>query len=169
MTPEEMRLLYDYNAWANRRALDSCAPLPEEQFRRDLSCSFRSVRDTLAHLMGAEWIWYERWHGRSPAALPEAEQFPNLASVRARWVEIERDIMTFVAGLTAEDLVRIHEFHTLTMGTAASPLWQSMQHLVNHSTYHRGQIAAMLRQLGAKPVSTDLIRYYRERAVGASV
>lgn len=168
MTPDEMRPLYDYNAWANRRALDSCAPLAEEQFRRDLGSSFRSVRDTLAHVMGAEWIWYERWHGRSPAALPEAQQFPNLASVRARWAEIEQDIMTFVRGLTGEDLLRVHEFHTLTMGTAASPLWHSMQHLVNHSTYHRGQIAAMLRQLGAQPISTDLIRYYRERGAGAS-
>lgn len=168
MTPEEIRALYNYNAWANHRTLDACAALSDEQFARDLGSSFRSVRDTLVHIMGAEWIWFERWHGRSPGALPTADEFPTPASVRARWAEIERDLLSFVAGLSAEDLARVHEVRTLTAGTAANPLWQMLQHVVNHSSYHRGQVVTMLRQLGATPVSTDLIRYYRERAAGAS-
>ena len=49
----------------------------------------------------------------------------------------------------------------------AQPLWQMLQHLVNHCTYHRGQIATMLRQLGAKTLGTDLILYYREQALRA--
>src|ERR1700745_2817451 len=67
ITPEHARTLFAYAAWANRRMLEACVPLPPEQFTRDLGSSFRSVRDTLAHIMAAQWIWLERFHGRSPA------------------------------------------------------------------------------------------------------
>lgn len=162
--PETIRLLYDYNAWANHRLLDSCAGLGAEQFTRDLGSSFRSVRDTLAHILWADWLWLERWHGRSPGPMPPAEQFPDLRSLRARWAEVERDLLQFVAGLAPPDLAQLSAYRT-TKGIAVSnPLWQSLQHLANHGTYHRGQVAAMLRQSGVKPNFTDLIYFYRERA-----
>lgn len=169
MTPDEIRLLYDYNSWANHRILDAASALTDEQLTRDLGSSFRSVRDTLVHIMGAEWVWLERWwHGRSPTALLPAAEYSNLTSVRAHWAEIERDLLGFVAGLTAADLARVYEYRT-TQGTpSANPLWQMLQHLINHGTYHRGQVTAMLRQSGAKAVATDLIVFYRERAAQAS-
>jgi len=72
---EDVRTLYDYNAWANSRALEACSALTPEQFTRDLGSSFRSLRDTLAHIYGAEWVWLERWHGRTPTGLPSAVDF----------------------------------------------------------------------------------------------
>ncbi len=162
MIPEHFRTLYDYNAWANRRILEACHALTEEQFTRDLGWGFPSVRDTVVHIMSVEWIWLERWHTRSPSALPRGTDFPGLASVRARWPEIEENLLRFVGGLSPEDLVSVREFQTLTLGAAKYPLWQTLQHLVNHSTYHRGQVTTMLRQLGAAPAATDLILYYRE-------
>src|SRR5271156_6161507 len=66
MNVEDFRRLYDYNSWANHRTLDACAPLSEEQFTRDLRSSFRSLRDTMVHISWAEWLWLERWQGRSP-------------------------------------------------------------------------------------------------------
>ena len=56
MTPQEMRTLYDYNAWANHRSLDAASALTTEQFVKPMGSSFGSVRDTLAHVYGAEWI-----------------------------------------------------------------------------------------------------------------
>lgn len=167
MNVDEFRLLYDYNAWANHRALESCGPLTPEQFTRDLASSFCSVRDTLAHLYGAEWIWLERWHGRIPATFPSAAEFPDLATVRQRFAEIDRNLVDYVASLTADDVQRV--IHTKTMAGVefAQPLWQMLQHVANHGTYHRGQIATLLRQLGAKPISTDLIFFYRERGAKA--
>jgi uncharacterized damage-inducible protein DinB len=167
MNAEDFRNLYEYNSWANRRVLDSCAALSPEQFTRDLGSSFKSVRDTLAHIMGAEWIWLERWHGRSPQALPKAEEFPDLDSLRARWVEIERDLTDFVASQSDEDLVRVYNYKTAAGAPFSSLAWQMLQHLANHGTYHRGQIATFLRQLGAKPQGTDLIAFYRQRATPA--
>jgi uncharacterized damage-inducible protein DinB len=168
MDIQDFRTLYTYNSWANHRTLDSCAPLTPEQFARDLGSSFRSVRDTLFHILGAEWIWLERWHGRSPTGLPVAADFPDLESVRRRWAEVERDLVDYIASLTQEDLQRVLEFKTFGGTPQSTPLWPCLQHLANHSTYHRGQIATMLRQLGMKPASTDLIVFYRELAAKAS-
>jgi len=168
MNVEDFRLLYDYNSWANRRTLDSCAALSEEQFTRDLGSSFRSVRDTLAHICGVEWLWLERWHGRSHNALPQVAEFSNLETLRRRWDEVERNLLDFVASLTPEDIQRIIQHKTTQGVPQAAPLWQMLQHLVNHGTYHRGQVATMLRQLSAKPISTDMIYFYRERATKAS-
>jgi len=167
MTPDEMRVLYDYNAWANRRAMEAASALTDEQFTKQLGSSFSSVRDTLAHIFGAEWVWLERFQGRSPGALPDAAQFATLPGLRTAWLEHEARLLRFVGGLTQEDLNRVMEYKTLKFGTYSNPLWQSMQHLVNHGTYHRGQITTMLRQLGAQPILTDLMHFYRERAVAA--
>ena len=168
MTPEEIRLLYDYNAWANHRTLDACAALTPEQVTRNLGSSFASVRDTLAHIYGAEWIWLERFQGRSPLSLPDTGQFADLAGLRNRWMEHEANLLRFVAGVTQEDLNRVLEYKTLKFGVYRNPLWQSMQHLANHGTYHRGQVTTMLRQLGAQPILTDLMHFYRERSAAAS-
>jgi uncharacterized damage-inducible protein DinB len=159
----DFRTLYDYNSWANHRTLDACAALTHEQFMRDLGSSFRSVRDTLFHIGAAEWIWLERWHGRAPTALPVATDFPDFDAVRLRYAEVERNLLDYVASLTEDDLRRVVQFKTLAGTPYAQVLGDCLQHVANHSTYHRGQITTLLRQLGAKAVSTDLIAFYRER------
>lgn len=162
MTPEDVRTLCAYNSWANHRALDASAALSPEQFTRNLGSSFSSVRDTLAHIMLAEWIWLERWLGRSPAFPPS--DFPDLASLRARWRTIETDLDAFVQKLSVADLERIVEYKNTKGHAFSNPLQQMLQHVVNHSTYHRGQVTTLLRQLGAAPLTTDLIAFYREQA-----
>lgn len=168
MSPEDMRQLYDFNAWANRRSLDAASALTSEQFTKALGSSFSSVRDTLAHIYGAEWIWLERFQGRSPSSLPETNQFSDFSSLQKTWLEHEARLLAFVRGLTQADLDRVMEYKTLNYGVYSNPLWQSMQHLVNHGSYHRGQVTTLLRQLGGKPILTDLMHFYRERAAAAS-
>lgn len=163
---ELMTLLFTYNQWANRRTLGSCEALTSEQFTRSLGSSFSSVRDTLAHIYGAEWIWRERFEGRSPEALPPGTDFPDGSAVRAALENIDAALLQYVAGLRPEDLDRTVEFSRAGGKRASGPLWSMLHHVANHSTYHRGQIATLLRQLGATPVSTDLIGFYRERAAG---
>ncbi len=164
MTAEEMRSLFDYNAWANHRSLEAAAALPNDQFIRPLGSSFPSLRDTLTHICGAEWVWHERFQGNSPSALPDLSSLGTAVALRAHWSQQESKLLGFVAGLTQADLDRIMEYKTLKFGVYRNPLWQSMQHLVNHGTYHRGQVTTLLRQLGAKPILTDLMHFYRERS-----
>ena len=82
-------MLFDYNAWADRRSLDAAAALTPGLFTKSMGSSFPSVRDTLAHIYGAEWIWLERFQGRSPASLPDTTQFTDIASLAQRWGEFE--------------------------------------------------------------------------------
>jgi uncharacterized damage-inducible protein DinB len=164
---EDLTLLYDFNTWANRRTLDACDALSDVQFVQDLGSSFASVRETLAHLMLVEWLWLERWKGHGPDRYPPSTEFPNLAAIRARWAQIESDLLSYIASLKPEDLHRVIHHKTMAGAPQAQPLWQMLQHLVNHGTYHRGQVATMLRQLGAKTLGTDLILYYREQALRA--
>jgi uncharacterized damage-inducible protein DinB len=167
VTPELIRTLFQYNQWADRRMLDACTTLTNEQFTRDLGSSFRSVRDTVAHLYGAEWVWNERIAGRSPMSLPTGTVFPDLSSVRAKLEEIDSYYVDYVSKLTPQDLERVIHYKSFAGEEFSNPVWQTLHQLSNHASYHRGQITTLLRQLGAKPVSTDLIGFYRERAAAA--
>ena len=166
LTPEQVHTLFQYNQWADQRILDACVVLTNEQFTRDLGSSFRSIRDTLAHLYGAEWIWNERIQGRSPAH-PSASSFPDLAAVRAALEQMDRFYLDYTAKLTQQDLEHVFHYKTAAGDAFSNPLWQTLQHLCNHASYHRGQITTQLRQLDAKPISTDMIVFYRQQAASA--
>jgi uncharacterized damage-inducible protein DinB len=165
MTAGDLRTLLDYHYWARDRVLDAASALSPEQFTRDLGSSFKSVRDTLVHLYSAEWAWYSRWTGVSPTAHVPPERFPDLASLRAAWAAQEANVRSFVDGLDDAAIGAVIEYKLLSGQPGASPFWQMLQHVVNHASYHRGQVTTMLRQLGAAPAqSMDMIGFYRERA-----
>ncbi len=168
MTPQEMQQLFTYNDWANKRALQAASTLTQDQFTKPLGNSFSSVRDTLVHMYGAENVWLQRFRGTSPSAFPDPTQFTDIAALELKWMPQAADLLKFVSGLTQEEIDRVVEYKTMKFGVYSNPLWQSLQHVVNHGTYHRGQITTMLRQLGAQPLATDLMHYYRERALAAS-
>ena len=67
MNLSDIKHLLSYTEWANDLALDAAAQLSEENLRRDVGISHKSIFGTLVHMAGAEWVWLERWHGRSPA------------------------------------------------------------------------------------------------------
>jgi uncharacterized damage-inducible protein DinB len=166
MNAADVHALYAYNRWANARVLDSCSKLAREPFVKSIPSSFPSVRDTLAHVLGAEWIWLERWKGVSPKALLDPATFPALAPLRERWKAVEAEQKGFVEALTDADLARPLTYVNTKSETWTYPLGRTLQHVVNHSTYHRGQVTTMLRQLGALPLPTDLLVFEDEMAAG---
>ncbi len=161
---EAIRELYDYNYWARDRQLEACRALTQEQFLRPMGSSFSSLRDTLVHLVGAEWLWLERWQGRSPRALTAAEEFPALAAVEERWRAVEQEVREFLGGLNEEALDRSVTYTNLKGETWTYPLWQALYHLVNHQSYHRGQVTTLLRQLGARAVMVDFLVFQDVRS-----
>ncbi len=166
MTPDYIRVLIDYNYWARDRVLASAEQLPPEQLSRNLGSSFGSVLATLLHMQSAEWVWYRRWQGESPTARADQTHLRTVDAVRESWLPLERDIRSFVGGLDPAGLARVIEYRTLDLQPGSSAYWQMIVHLVNHGSYHRGQVATMLRQLGATPAqSTDMIVFFREQMV----
>jgi uncharacterized damage-inducible protein DinB len=159
----DIRQLFDYNRWAGHRALTAASTLATDDFLRPMGNSFSSVRDTLAHILGAEWVWLERWQGRSPEALLDPAVFPTVQSLESRWKIVEREQMQFIEALTPQRLREELAYINLRGQRYSYPLWQQLVHVVNHSSYHRGQITTLLRQLGAEAASTDFLVYFDEK------
>src|SRR5215469_7171682 len=140
MDRNDLKELYTYNRWANHRTLGAAGKLDGEKFLRNLGNSFSSVRDTLAHILSAEWIWLERWQGRFPTSMLDAADFPTVASLGSRWKTLERDYQEFFQGLSVERLRQQLSYLNRAGERYSYLLWQQMTHVVNHSSYHRGQI-----------------------------
>lgn len=165
MNFEDAWRLLDYHYWARDRMFAAIEGLSQEQYTRDLGNSFRSVRDTVVHIYAAEWVWYSRWTGHPPTAFPNPEEFPDLSAIRAPWKSQEQKVRLFLGSLGPDGLERVVEYRLFTGEPSTSVFWHMLQHVVNHATFHRGQVTTMLRQLGgAPPKSQDLITYYRERS-----
>ena len=112
MTLQDVFTLYEYNRWANGRTLDAAEKLDPAAFVKDLKNSFPSVRDTLAHILGAEWIWLRRWKGETPAKLLSATDFPTVASLRERFGAVDAERGAFLASLTEERLQQPFDYRT---------------------------------------------------------
>jgi len=163
MDATQFHLLFEYNRWANRRTREAVSRVSPEQFARAIGGSYGSLRNTLAHLIASEWVWVRRWKGASPAAPPLAEVELTLENLGSTWQPIEMEMKEFVESLTNARLEETIHYSSTRGHPFAEPLWQQLQHVVNHSSYHRGQIVTLLRQLGGEPLGTDLIAFYRGR------
>ena len=157
---ETVRLLYDYTRWADARMLDAVSSLSPEQWTKDLGSSLKSARDTVVHIASAQWIWFTRWKGESPTAMWTSADYPTQGSIRERWQSLSAQVASFVAQQSEESLKQPLPYKNLKGQPMTYPLGHLMLHVVNHSTYHRGQVTTLMRQLGAQPVSTDLVLYY---------
>ena len=163
-----VRGLYDYHRWANRRLFDEARTLGADVDREmGKQWSAPTVKGMLAHLYGADWIWLSRWNGTSPTRLPDGSDFTTLDDLRRRWDELEREQQAFVAVLTDEDLERVLDFRDTAGRPGRLPLGGLLQHVANHGTHHRSEIAAMITVLRGSPPPTDLVVYLRQ--IAASV
>jgi uncharacterized damage-inducible protein DinB len=160
---EQVRELFDYNRWPNRRIFEALAALPAEEYMRDLKSSVGSIHGTLSHLVGAERVWRARWRGEAGSLLKGSE-VASLAEVRKLWDSLETERTQYLSRLTAPMLDSEIVIKPTGGGQFVHTLRQTMQHTVDHSSYHRGQIVTLMRQLGVKPPSTGLIGFYRGRS-----
>jgi uncharacterized damage-inducible protein DinB len=147
----------EHNRWAFDRQLHACAGLSGEQFSRRLGGSFPSLQETLAHLVAVEWLWLERWRGRSPTALIAADELPTLAAITERWRSVEREMRSYLASLDENALDGRCTYVNTRGERWTYPLWRMIVHLLNHQSYHRGQVTTLLRMLGLEPPRVDFL------------
>lgn len=162
MAIETITALYDYDRWANRRLLEAVSVLPQGTAEREIGTqfSFPTLKGTLAHILAAEVIWLSRWKGHSPSTLLSAKDFPDIQALRSRWSHLEAELSAFLAGLSAADLTRVVRYTNTEGKSFALRLGPLMQHVANHSTHHRSEVATMLTMLGVAPPPTDLVIYH---------
>ncbi len=163
MTAADVRDLSAYTDWATGRVLAAAAALDDDAWASDLGGSFPSLGATLAHLLSAEWVWLKRWQGERPTARPAWVEAPSPDALRAALADVERQRAALLDGLSDADLDAPLTYTLFSGAVQTLPLRDVLVHVVNHATYHRGQIASMLRRLGAVPPATDYLVYAIER------
>ena len=169
LSREDVSRLLEYNIWANHRLMRAAATLSVDDFKRDtLLASHGGVRGTLTHILFAEWLWLERWKGVSHTRVIDEGEFADVVALRDRWTLIEEHREEWFRGLREGDLAEVIKYRNLEGVPWEAPLWKLMQHALNHSTYHRGQLTLLLRAVGARPVVTDLLIWDRAQAAKAA-
>ena len=164
MSVELIRELYEYHHWANRRLFGIAADLGDGVTMQDMGkhWSFPTFKSMLAHIYGADRIWLARWKGAAPTKLYGDADFSSLADFRTQWDELEAEQRAFVTSLGTAELARTLDYKATNGTPFAQPLWQLLQHVVNHATHHRSELAAMLTMTKGSPPSTDMVVFYRQ-------
>jgi len=164
MERELIRGIWDYHWWANRMLFGEAAALGEGKARKHLGAhwSFPTLKGMLAHIYGADRIWLARWKGSSPTKLYGDADFADLADLRTQWDALEAEQRAFVTSLGTVELARTLDYTSTDGKPFAQPLWQLLQHVVNHATHHRSELAAMVTMIKGSPPPTDMVLFYRQ-------
>lgn len=157
------RDLLAYTVWADRIQLAAFEQVDPDDVERETGSSHRSLRGTVAHMLGAQRLWLSRFLGNPLPTLPGDSEYPSLDAVRAGFDEHWAELEFFIASLTDEALGADIAWTNDRGEVCAQPMWQPVLHTATHDAYHRGQVTTMLRQLGYQPPSTDLATYFAGR------
>ena len=163
MIVRDLETLYDYVYWANRRLFAVLARLTPEEFTRGVAGSYGSVRNTLVHMLSAEWGWLERCGGPPRGARLEAHDYPTAASVVEAWARVESHMRAFLARLTDDELTHNAVYKNDRGEERGMPLGELLHHAALHGVHHRGQVATLVRMLGHAPGNVDILLYYAEK------
>ncbi len=159
MKTADVLIQFEFNRWANARLLEAASTLTTEQFLKELGSSYSSVRDTLTHILAAEEVWLLRWKGISPKSMFDPAYFPDVKALKSKWTEVEMDQWNFLSKISDESLLEPVGYQNFKEEPWEYQLWQVIHQMVSHSTYHRGQVVTMLRQLGAPPAQLDFLLF----------
>ena len=154
---DDFASLYSYNAWANERTVASCRSLSREAYEKPLGSGWTSVRDTLVHIASGTQAWFDRFRGNSPSRLLTGADIPELEDAAALLKSADEALTKFVVETPESDRVKVLAYTNVRGEVKKVPYWAVFRHAVNHATYHRGQIATMVRMLGGEPKSTDFV------------
>jgi len=160
---EDIKLLFEFNYWAKARMFGVLDTIPEAELYKDLKTSFKGIHGTLVHICAAENTWLQRFAGIPNPKFLRVDDLPTYTAVKVKWNEVEKEMLAYVSTLTDSALTEKFSFTTSDGKTVTNLRWHALQHLVNHGSYHRGQITSMIRQIGSTPVGTDLIAFYRQK------
>lgn len=151
-----------FNIWANTKTAEVLTEVNDEIYYRENKSSFPSIAKTVLHMWGAQNIWLKRLQGESLAAWPYQIEQESKAGQLAGLVQSSQNILDFVTSKDDAFLSSLYSYTNMKGEPFTDSVEDTLFHVVNHSTYHRGQIITMLREASiTKVVSTDLIHYLR--------
>jgi uncharacterized damage-inducible protein DinB len=163
MNIADMKLLYEYNDWANKRILLMAEQVTVEQLSLPTRFSWGSLRGTLVHTLDAEYAWRTLCHHRVLVFDDlKPDDFPDIASIRTRW-DAEQDAWrAYLDSLADNDMEEVVSYE-VDEGTRNRILWHCLLHVVNHGTQHRSECAAMLTDFDQSPGNIDFTVFLNQR------
>jgi uncharacterized damage-inducible protein DinB len=163
--PDDLSSFYSFNEWANARVLETLRALPEADYVNEQGGGWPSLRAAFVHLAGATDAWAERFAGRDTTRIATIEELPGLEDAARLLVAAQEKHARLLPTYDAARLAGPFTWTNLKGERKTAPFWVVVKHVVNHQTYHRGQISAMVRRLGHAPKSTDMVVWGIEQAV----
>lgn len=155
--------LADYNVWANAKAISWLQQISDAQWEQDVNSSFRSVRQTVLHMASAEKIWIDFWTKAAEPVFISGTFNGSKQELMALWEQASTGMRSFLSAYPEQALMEPVLFKYPRGGEAQLPFMQTFAHIMNHSTYHRGQLVTLLRQVGFTGMSSiDLATFYRQ-------
>ena len=153
-----------YHTWANQKLCEVMLALPPEQLTKELPSSFTSIHETLLHMWGAESIWWQRMKLQENVVSPAANFSGTTAEVISALQLQNRQWESWISNATEMALDHVFSYYNLKKEHFKQPTYQMLLHVMNHGTYHRGQLVNMLRQLGVQKIpQTDYIVWSRKK------
>jgi len=151
-----------YNHWANQRIIDWISDQPLELMDRQTPSSFPTLRMTFLHIWDAQYLWYERLLGVSPDSFPSKQYDGLIQDVFEGVLRSSEKLAQFLVQ-QSDDFIAGNVVYKTTSGKEFTHMASEIiLTVLQHSTYHRGQIVTMGRSLGiANPPQTDYIAYVR--------
>lgn len=161
MNADNIRELYEYHFALNRRVWDEgIMTLSEEQFLQEFDYSLGSVRNHVVHMLSVDERWFARLRQVEVPPRLDGGEFPDRASVRARWDGVEGTMRNYLAGLDDAQAAATLTYATSRRGETRSEAWRILVHVVNHGTDHRAQLLSLLYQLGAPTLEQDMMIHW---------
>ncbi len=160
-TPETFRRWYDFERDAHGKVMASFSAVPPE---KRTGPEFRKAVDLMAHLLGARWFWLMQMGAVSDRPLKMFTKDFLVADLPARLAETDAAWGVYLGRLTGPELSRNVEWGRVEGPRYTSTVEDLLTQLFAHSSYHRGQIALLLRQLGCEPPETEFVFWSRKPA-----
>ncbi len=158
---EMIRNYVAFNTWANERISGEIITLTDEQLLQEMKSSFKNISETMQHIWNAQNIWLERLKGNSPAQWPAVAFDGTKEALTAGLMASSHALEERAADYGKKQLREEISYKTLNGTEGRSSVYKILMHVVNHGTYHRGQLVTMLRQAGKTEIpSTDLIAFF---------
>ncbi len=159
---DDFASLYAFNRWADQRFLDACRQLTPDQYVAEPVPGWTSVRSSMVHIAVVTEGWLRAVAGENVGEVMSEADLPTVDDAQRLLDKADRLFHDVLPKLTPEDLAKPRTFQGRGH-KAILPPWAVLRHIVNHSTYHRGQVASKLKRFGVTPPVTDLVIWALER------
>jgi uncharacterized damage-inducible protein DinB len=152
-TKEHLQHMFEYMRWADAQMQAAARTVNDEGYYKEQGISIGSIHKLLVHCMAVQWLWLSRWRGESPTRLENHEDWPTRDALSARWPLVHSAITDFLGTTSPKQLAREVQYRNTRGELSAVPLGDLMLHMIDHATYHRGQLNTMIKRAGGTPAN----------------